>query len=79
MSFALVALVLVAVAASQGGGGDWGRSALGRLTDAGLEVGFPDGSFLGEGAVTGYQAAVLVDRLLGRVDAGSGCTDAMAG
>src|SRR5690606_28990326 len=58
---------------------EWGRDALGQLGDAGFELGFPDGSFLGEGAVTGYQAAVLIDRLLARADAGSGCTDAMAG
>src|SRR5690606_22913011 len=76
----LLPLALLAVGAGQDGGGlGWGREALGRLGEAGVELGFPDGSFLGEDAVTGYQAAVLIDRLLARADARSGCTDAMAG
>src|SRR5690606_23839560 len=80
LAAALGSLALLAVGAGQDGGGPgWGREALGRLGEAGVELGFPDGSFLGEDAVTGYQAAVLIDRLLARADAGTGCTDAMAG
>src|SRR5690554_6825735 len=80
LTAALAALALLAIGSSQDGGGpDWGREALGQLGEAGFDLGFPDGSFLGEGAVTGYQAAVLVDRLLARADAATGCTDAMAG
>ncbi len=80
LTAAVAVAALLAVGSGQDGGGpDWGRQALGRLGEAGFELGFPDGSFLGEGAVTGYQAAVLIDRLLARADAGSGCTDAMAG
>src|SRR5690606_10506854 len=36
-------------------------------------------SFLGDNPVTGYQAAILVDRLLTRMDLATGCTDAAAG
>ncbi len=80
MVLALLLLGLLAVGVSQDGGGpDWGREAVGQLSEAGFELAFPDGSFLGEGAVTGYQAAYLVDRLLARADASTGCTDAMAG
>lgn len=71
--------LVLAVGLTQSGGDEWGREAVGRLTDAGVEIAFPDGSFLGQEAVTGYQAAVLVDRLLARMDSATGCTDAMAG
>src|SRR5690606_37874896 len=77
---ALALLGLLAIGVSQDGGGpEWGREAVGQLGEAGFDLAFPDGSFLGEGAVTGYQAAYLVDRLLARADASTGCTDAMAG
>ena len=45
------------------------------LSEAGVDVTFADGSFLGAGTLTGYQAAVLVDRMLARVDAATGCPD----
>src|SRR5690606_9840782 len=75
----LLVLLILAVGVSQVGGEDWGRGALQSLTESNVDTSFPDGSFLGEGAVTGYQAALLVDRLLARTDANTGCTDAMAG
>src|SRR5690606_13693941 len=75
----LLCLLALAVGISQVGGDEWGRAALGQLTEADLDTSFPDGSFLGEGSVTWYQAALLVDRLLARTDANTGCTDAMAG
>ncbi|MFO7545573.1 MAG: S-layer homology domain-containing protein [Trueperaceae bacterium] len=73
------AFLVLAVGLTQSGADGWGREAVGRLTDADVEIAFPDGSFLGQEAVTGYQAAVLVDRLLARLDAATGCTDAMTG
>src|SRR5690606_31242100 len=76
---ALAALLLVAVGITQVAGGDWGRTAVASLNDSGVDTGFPDGSFLGDNAVTGYQAAILVDRLLTRIDLATGCTDASAG
>src|SRR5690606_7470462 len=76
---AVVALLLLAVGLTQAADGTWGRDAVSSLSEAGVDTAFPDGSFLGEGAVTGYQAALLVDRLLSRIDAATGCTDAMAG
>src|SRR5690606_29644272 len=71
--------LVMAIGLSQVGGDEWGRGALRQLSEVEFDTGFPDGSFLGEGSVTGYQAAVLVDRLLARTDANTGCTDAMAG
>lgn len=53
----------------------WGRDAVRGLGEKGVDVTFPDGSFLGGGSLTGYQAAVLVDRMLSRVDAATGCPD----
>ncbi len=72
-------LLLLSIGLTQSGGDAWKRTAVGDLSDAGVDVGFPDGSFLGDQSLTGYQAAVLVDRLLQHVDQTTGCTDAMAG
>lgn len=75
-----VAVFLVlAVGLTQSGSDAWGREAVRQLTDAGVDIAFPDGSFLGQEPVTGYQAAVLVDQLLARMDRATACTDAMAG
>ena len=52
---------------------DWRSGAVQELADAGLETGFPDGSFLAAEPLTGYQAAVLIDRLLDRVADRTGC------
>ncbi len=74
----LVPTALLVVLATFGltqGDVQWGRDAVRGLSEGGVDVTFPDGSFLGEGALTGYQAAVLVDRLLSRVDAATGCPD----
>src|SRR5690606_22833530 len=60
---------------SQGESGEWGRTAVRDLTSAGVDVSFPDASFLGEGTLTGYQAAALVDSMLAQVDAATGCPD----
>ena len=43
------------------------------MADSGLETGFPDGSFLAADPLTGYHAAVLIDRLLAQVAARAGC------
>lgn len=72
-------LSLFSVALTQSGGDAWKREAVADLGDAGLNVSFPDGSFLGENSLTGYQAAVMIDQLLGRVDERTGCTDPMVG
>lgn len=77
--FAVAALLLMAVGITQVVGGEWGRGAVASLNEAGVDTGFPDGSFLGDNPVTGYQAAILVDRLLTRMDMATGCTDAAAG
>src|SRR5690606_8459385 len=60
---------------SQGDSGEWGRTAVRDLTSSGVDVSFPDGSFLGEGTLTGFQAAALVDSMLSQVDAATRCPD----
>lgn len=72
-------LSLFSVGLTQSGGDAWKREAVADLGEAGLNVSFPDGSFLGENSLTGYQAAVMIDQLLGRVDERTGCTDPMVG
>ena len=64
---------------AQGESGDWRLAAVDHLADAGVETGFPDGSFLSRDPLTGYQAAVLVSRLLEAIDARTGCLDPDAG
>lgn len=75
----LFATLVLTTAFAQAQGDDWGRAALRQLGEAQVDTAFPDGSFLSEESVTGYQAALLVDRLLARVDIATGCTDAMTG
>ena len=75
----VVAAVLVAVGVpllavqGQDDAADWRVGAVQELAGAGLETGFPDGSFLADDPLTGYQAAVLIDRLLDQVAARTGC------
>lgn len=73
----LAAALTLAVGLSQSGNQEWGRAAVRGLTEGGLDVAFPDGSFLGEGALTGYQAALLVDRMLEWADRATGCPDTL--
>ena len=42
------------VVRGQGSEDDWRNEALQDLTAAGLDVGFPDGSFLSDDTLTGY-------------------------
>src|SRR5690606_39554904 len=72
-------LLALAIGLTQSGNQEWGRSAVRNLTEAGVEVSFPDGSFLGDGTLTGYQAAILVDRLLSQIDVSTGCPDLVTG
>lgn len=68
-------VLLAAFGLTQGGDSQWGRQAVQGLSEGGVDVTFPDGSFLGEGTLTGYQAAVLVDRMLSQMDLATGCPD----
>lgn len=70
-----IVVLLAAFGLTQGGDDQWGRAAVQGLSEGGVDVTFPDGSFLGEGTLTGYQAAILVDRMLSQVDAATGCPD----
>ncbi|MEX2541096.1 MAG: S-layer homology domain-containing protein [Trueperaceae bacterium] len=75
---AAVVLTLAGAALVQSGG-DWRSRAVANLSERGIDPAFPDGSFLGEGTLTGYQAALLVDRLLEVVDDRTGCPEELAG
>ena len=74
---AAAALSLIVLA--QGESGAWRLAAVDGLTGAGVDTGFPDGSFLSGDPLTGYQAALLVSRLLDAIDDRTGCLDADAG
>ena len=58
--------------------GDWRGRAVTSLTSADIDVSFPDGSFLTGDTLTGYQAAVLVARLLDVTRDRTGCPDPAA-
>ena len=65
--------VPILVVQGQDAGSDWRAGAVQEMADSGLETGFPDGSFLAADPLTGYHAAVLIDRLLAQVAARAGC------
>lgn len=80
LALVVTLLLAPAVARAQSSAAEpWQAAAVEQAQQAGLDLTFPDGSFLGQGNLTGYQAAALIDRLLQRVDARTGCTDALAG
>lgn len=49
--------------------GHWAQEAIRRLTEQGLLSGYPDGRFAGQGTLTRYEAALLIYRLLQRLEA----------
>lgn len=55
---------------------DWRSQAVASISDAGIDISFPDGSFLATDTLTGYQAAVMLARLLDVTRTLSGCRDA---
>ena len=57
---------------------DWRSRAVTSLRSADIDASFPDGSFLAGDTLTGYQAAVLVARLLDVTRDRSGCPDPAA-
>src|SRR5690606_12335321 len=57
----------------------WKSEALGDLERWGLDASFPDGSFIGEEGATGYQVAVLIDRMLTAVEERTHCPAPAAG
>src|SRR6056297_952920 len=73
----LTAIALPIVFVQGQNAGDWQTGAVEDLSAGGLDTGFPDGSFLAEESLTGYQAAVLVSRLLEQVGQRTGCPDPM--
>ena len=52
---------------------DWKSDALETLRQGDVSVSFPDGSFLGEDTLTGYQAAALLGELLQKINATTAC------
>ena len=70
-----VTLLLAAgIALMQAAEGNWRGEAVTSLNAVGIQTAFPDGSFLGEEPLTGYQAAVLADQLLRVIDVRGGCS-----
>src|SRR6056297_1644586 len=65
------ALSLIVLAQSEVA--NWRTEAVQELNASGVETGFPDGSFLAEDPLTGYQAAVLVSRLLSTIEERTMC------
>ena len=61
------------IALMQAAEGNWRGEAVTRLNAVGVQTAFPDGSFLGEEPLTGYQAAVLADQLMRVIDVRGGC------
>ena len=75
----VLALVLIAgFGFLQTAGDAWKSEAVNQLSQAGVNISFPDGAFLGEDTLTGYQAAVLFADLLNKVNAATGCPDTTA-
>jgi hypothetical protein len=56
--------------------GHWAAEAVGALSEAGILVGYPDGTFAGERALTRYEMAMIIARLLEEVGGVQG--DALA-
>lgn len=48
--------------------GHWAHDAVEELANKGLVLGYPDGRFLGDRALTRYEMAALVKRVLDRID-----------
>ena len=59
-------------------GADWRSRGLASLDAAGVDVAFPDGTFLAGDSLTGYQAAYLVSRMLDVTSDRVGCPDPRA-
>ncbi len=78
VAMAITAVAFALYAYGQGAQRDWRSDAVSGLSSAGVDAAFPDGSFLSEETLTGYQAAVLVARMLDSIGARAGCPDPRA-
>ena len=58
---------------------NWKQDALEQLQQGNIETSFPDGAFLGEDTLTGYQAAALVGGLLEQVGTLTACPTPLPG
>jgi hypothetical protein len=74
----VVLLLVAGVALVQTATDAWKSEAVNRLSQSGVNISFPDGAFLGEDSLTGYQAAVLFADLLNKIDTATGCPDPAA-
>ena len=52
--------------------GHWAETAVTRMTELGVIVGYPDGTFKGDTAISRYESALLLSRLLDVLDASIG-------
>lgn len=69
----LLGLLSLATVQAQTADENWRQDALERLQQGNIETSFPDGAFLGEDTLTGYQAAVLVGGLLEQLSTLTAC------
>ena len=76
LTLALVAIALPALAASNPAEtvpfDHWAYDAVQKLVDQGIIIGYPDGTFRGNRAMTRYEFAMAISRLLDCVGTGSG-------
>ncbi len=75
----VAAATLSLLVLAQGEVQNWRTQSVEELSAAGVDTFFPDGSFLAEDPLTGYQAAVLASRLLETIEERTLCPDAQAG
>ena len=69
----LIVIIVIASFAFLQGVETWKQESLTRLTESGISISFPDGSFLGEDSLTGYQAALVLGEVLRTIDETTGC------
>ena len=60
----ILLLIFVGAGLMQTGSDNWKADSVSQLGNAGISVFFPDGAFLGEDTLTGYQGAVLLEDVL---------------
>jgi hypothetical protein len=69
----MASLIVAGIALMQTSGDSWKRQSVDTLSQAGINISFPDGAFLGEDTLTGYQAAILLSDMLTKIDTLTGC------
>ena len=69
----LLTCLFLGVTQAQTAAENWKQNALEQLQQGNIDTSFPDGAFLGEDTLTGYQAAALVGGLLEQLNTLTAC------